>query len=253
MEHIQQSLFSKTYLDSFLPPKDKTSLPSSKNSRNPTFQCLDLESGQNMEWLEHPTENWLGRSWMPSTLEFRNGGVESSLSSILETDVPPKYYLSPKACLGILRRAEKRGKKLPPVLEMALKEQAGQSSLNQEAKTDAPEFTGGGISPTLNTMQGGQRQPCVAQPLPSYAVRRTAQTSSNGWGITEELSYTLDLASGQAVAQLAIGFNGDQSEKTRSMGETIEQCPTLRAGGATHVAFGPGGQHEIAHAISAGK
>ena len=32
----------------------------------------------------------------------------------------------------------------------------------------------------------------------TYAVR-TAQTSSNGWGVTEELSYTLDLASGQAV------------------------------------------------------
>ena len=35
---------------------------------------------------------------------------------------------------------------------------------------------------------------------------------------------------------IAIGFNGDQSEKTRSMGEAVEQCPTLRAGGATHVA-----------------
>jgi Fe-S cluster biosynthesis and repair protein YggX len=44
---------------------------------------------------------------------------------------------------------------------------------------------------------------------PTYAIR-TAQTSSNGWGITEELSYTLDLAGGQAVAQ-PIAFNGRQS------------------------------------------
>ena len=37
-----------------------------------------------------------------------------------------KYFLSPKACLGILRRAEKRGKSLPPELESALVAQAGQ-------------------------------------------------------------------------------------------------------------------------------
>jgi hypothetical protein len=32
--------------------------------------------------------------------------------------------LSPKACLGILRRASERGKRLPEVLEIALKKQA---------------------------------------------------------------------------------------------------------------------------------
>lgn len=37
---------------------------------------------------------------------------------------------------------------------------------------------------------------------------------------------------------LAIGFNGDQSEKTRSMGEKEEQSPTLRAGSTCHVAIG---------------
>jgi hypothetical protein len=44
------------------------------------------------------------------------------LSDILETGgVPRRYYLSAKACAGILRRAEKRGKQLPEVLYMALK------------------------------------------------------------------------------------------------------------------------------------
>jgi hypothetical protein len=39
----------------------------------------------------------------------------------LETgDVPQRFYLSAKACQGILRRAEKRGKKLPPLLHQAL-------------------------------------------------------------------------------------------------------------------------------------
>ena len=45
-----------------------------------------------------------------------------SLSDILETgDVPQRYYLSAKACQGILRRADKWGKKLPPLLQRALK------------------------------------------------------------------------------------------------------------------------------------
>lgn len=51
---------------------------------------------------------------------------ESSLSQILQTRVPQKYYLSPKACLGILRRASVRGKELPPVLKAALERQAAQ-------------------------------------------------------------------------------------------------------------------------------
>ena len=57
-----------------------------------------------------------------STTEWPSDAVVSSLSRTLQEtrDVPPKYYLSPRACAGILRRAEKRGKKLPPILEQAL-------------------------------------------------------------------------------------------------------------------------------------
>ena len=55
--------------------------------------------------------------------ECPNDAVASSLSDILETgDVPRKYYLSPKACAGILRRASKRGKDLPPQLQKALEQ-----------------------------------------------------------------------------------------------------------------------------------
>ena len=45
----------------------------------------------------------------------------ASLSEILESETSEKYYLSPKACRGILRRAAKRGKELPPHLAAALK------------------------------------------------------------------------------------------------------------------------------------
>lgn len=49
----------------------------------------------------------------------------SKLSQILEHNPDPKYNLSQKACLGILRRAEGKGKKLPDLLERTLKAQSG--------------------------------------------------------------------------------------------------------------------------------
>jgi hypothetical protein len=58
-------------------------------------------------------------------LSLKDEGV-CSLSDILETGaVPQRYYLSPKACSGILRRAAKRGKELPPQLAAALQAVAG--------------------------------------------------------------------------------------------------------------------------------
>ena len=46
------------------------------------------------------------------------------MSQILQAGVPERYYLSPKACLGILRRASARGKELPAILRKALERQA---------------------------------------------------------------------------------------------------------------------------------
>ena len=43
-----------------------------------------------------------------------------------------KYFLSEKACRGILRRSQKRGKTLPEVLETALVRQAGLSEMEYE-------------------------------------------------------------------------------------------------------------------------
>ena len=61
---------------------------------------------------------------MLNTGESPSEGVESTLSVILQASVPEKYYLSPKACLGILRRAAVRGKELPEILRLALERQA---------------------------------------------------------------------------------------------------------------------------------
>jgi hypothetical protein len=63
-----------------------------------------------------------GESWTLSTSESHKGEDESLLSDILETgDIPPRFFLSRKACAGILRRAEKRGKELPEMLDLVLR------------------------------------------------------------------------------------------------------------------------------------
>jgi hypothetical protein len=48
--------------------------------------------------------------------------IPSHLSDILEENPDPKYTLSAKACMGILTRANRRGKKLPPMLQEALEQ-----------------------------------------------------------------------------------------------------------------------------------
>lgn len=66
------------------------------------------------------TTRWRGEPWMPSIGACPNVVCASRLSSILQVNAPEKYYLSQKACEGILRRASRRGKQLPELLKMAL-------------------------------------------------------------------------------------------------------------------------------------
>ena len=65
-----------------------------------------------------------GEHSMRSIGEYPREENVSTLSQILQIGVPEKYYLSQKACLGILRRASARGKELPAVLKAALERQA---------------------------------------------------------------------------------------------------------------------------------
>lgn len=112
-------------------PKARTSASSSKRSSELSavpFMSLDLTPGHGNLLGESYWElisPWLGGAWMLNTGVSPNDARESSLSQILQDAPPIKYYLSPKACLGILRRASERGKALPPKLERALNIQAG--------------------------------------------------------------------------------------------------------------------------------
>ena len=60
----------------------------------------------------------------------------SLLSQILEGSAPRKYFLSERACTGILTRAKKRGKELPPELKAALERQT--AMMPEEMATEGP-------------------------------------------------------------------------------------------------------------------
>ena len=107
----------------------RTSKPSSKRSpaspsRMPRCLCLKRHDGPT------PTYTWEMDGALRTELlthntgEFPSEDAASTLSQILQAEVPEKYYLSQKACLGILRRASARGKELPEVLRLALERQA---------------------------------------------------------------------------------------------------------------------------------
>ena len=119
-------------------PKARTSGSSWKRSsalKAIPFQSLDLTPGAGNllgEFYWELISPWRGGASTLNTGVSPRGAKESSLSQILQADPPLKYYLSPKACLGILRRAFERGKELPPKLEGALKIQAG---LTRPSKT----------------------------------------------------------------------------------------------------------------------
>jgi hypothetical protein len=86
-------------------------------------------------WLMEDVEPLLGASWTPDISELPSGGEgfsRVSLSEVLQRIGPDeRYWLSPKACSGILRRAGRRGKALPEALQNALESRASQDHLPQ--------------------------------------------------------------------------------------------------------------------------
>ena len=78
-----------------------------------------------MTWADGPL---LGEYTMLSSGESPREENVSRLSQILQDSAQQKYYLSARACLGILNRASKRGKELPEILKTALENQINASS-----------------------------------------------------------------------------------------------------------------------------
>ena len=128
MENIQLLQSGKTFPEHSAATMEKTSGACLKNLRKSPgeIQFLDLriENGNGLVKSWETVIPSHGERWTRNIGESPNVARESTLSQILQVNVPEKYYLSPKACLGILRRASARGKELPELLRKALERQA---------------------------------------------------------------------------------------------------------------------------------
>ena len=92
------------------------------------LRCCPVEAdGQTRVLCLDPGDRLPGESLTHSISGWHSEGAEYgflrvTLSEVLESGpVPERYFLSAAACAGILRRAERRGKKLPEHLEAALR------------------------------------------------------------------------------------------------------------------------------------
>ena len=185
---------------------------------------LDLRGGQ------PPGRSWQtisvshGGYLMRSTGESPNAENVSTLSQILQAGVPEKYYLSPKACLGILRRASVRGKELPELL----KEGAGASGcvcLNDQggSRMDVTED----VAATLRAENHGH-PPCVMGAA-GFCTEHSAQ--ARGIGYEEETSPTLRAGTVPAAVY------ENHSQDTRYTGP-LETAPTVMS------TYGMGGNNQ---------
>lgn len=180
----------------------------------------------------------LGESLTLNIGEYPNVERESTLSEILEDNVPERYYLSPKACLGILRRAKAKKRNLPDNLRIALEQKVAEGGavlgLNF-AHADCVVRTFEDKAPTLlqNMGRGGGQTPCVM-----YEEKRnviplrdevTRMKNSNGLGVGEVggVCPTLTTADVHSVFYEAYQHNGYR-EATTSGTLTTDQNSTVR-------------------------
>ena len=208
----------KTCPERSAPTKGKTSGRCSKKqseSRHrtlPTFHCLE-----NGRWQTPGMETDGPLPTEYSTHSFGESpsvAVGSRLSQILEDTPHPKYYLSAKACAGILRRAEKRGKPLPPKLKEALERQSHCGC--------AKDARGGGKGPLIQTDLSGtlgcrNDQTLIDFDYPSVARSLTARYDG---------SPCVDRGPNVVVA----GFKPHAGAGAGSIGYSKELAPTIDTG-----------------------
>lgn len=125
---------------------------------------------------------------------YRNAAGASSLSEVLVARAPQTYSLSARACEGIIRRAEKRGKPLPSILRDALEWViARDSSTTREAQRGGVGYEPG-QSPTLTA---DCHQPAIVS-LQSDGT--SSNGNQNGCGYNDDGSaYTVNGRDKQAV------------------------------------------------------
>lgn len=241
MENIQLSLFGRTYPVLFHQQTEKILEPCLKKSQKPIFQCLQVANGQPQEWLEGEKLTQLGECLTLNFGEYPNVERESTLSEILEDNVPEKYYLSPKACLGILRRAKAKGRKLPDNLRIALEqkiaEQGGEIIGLDFAHADSVVRTFTDKTPTLlqNMGSAGGQIPCIMHEEKT-AAGFTYNQGGEGKGLGFKEGQAPTIMTGgkgavfiekKSVIPLRDEVTRNKASNGLGVGEVGGPCPTL--------------------------
>ncbi len=127
MENIQNLQSGKMSEELSAQAKAKTSDVCWKDLHALSSQTVSIPrpSGKNGKWknLVAISGNGWSLAWRLFDAKYGespSAARESRLSWILEDNVPQKFYLSARACQGILVRASRRGKPLPELLKQAL-------------------------------------------------------------------------------------------------------------------------------------
>ena len=212
-------------------PKERTSGSSSRRSselKSVVFQSLDLTPGAG---------NLLGESYWELISPWRgdaltlNTGVspreekESSLSQILQDDPPDKYYLTPKACLGILRRALERGKELPKKLKRALEIQSGVAPPDGDAtKLEAYHINQRdeginlhGVSGALMATNNMQMQTFVTQPDKDDVEGFDGYNGDLTGDVAATLGVNCGMSTGRNGLLQPIAFAANQRDEVRDL------------------------------------
>lgn len=171
-----------------------------------------LQNGQARVLPLDQNDGLPGAHSMPNISIWPNDGSVCSLSDVLETGpIPAKYYLSAKACAGIIRRAARRGKALPPQLEAALRAVAHRHSPHEPKAV-------GGLGTDFDCDGGLVTQP-VAATLRSGSTNAASHNKASG--LEENL----------IAHTLRAEHNASEDGTGRGTPLVAELCPTLRAGG----------------------
>ena len=220
----------------------KKSSKRSSKLKNHTFMLLDLRPGAgNMlgaYWEYDPP--WLGSFGMLNTSECPKDAVECSLWQILQATAPSRYSLSQTACLGILRRAACRGKSLPPLLEAALRMQAGldpPAPISGEAKAyHINQRNEGidldGVSGALMATQNLQMQTFITNPGSSQSgPKKQIAFAANQRDEVRDLhdvAGALQAQPGLKQQTFVAGFSAGAGTSAGTIGYQEDVAPTLK-------------------------
>lgn len=217
-----------------------------------------------MKWEDDGA--WRGELTTRNTGECPNAVVVSRLSQILEETPRTKYCLTAKACQGILRRADRRGKDLPKRLKAVLIRQSQGVSPQEQtealAPTEAPTSyavrirggcDGGGKGALVQTEKSGTlgtgNDQTIFTPTPinlMVATRCKSLGRGTGFGVGEpgDPANTISAAHSHGVFATVIPINDkatrwqgggesrnhDGSGNGLGIGKEGDPSPTLTAG-----------------------